>query len=765
MKLREKILLIVLLCCWINHSTAQYIQVNDTYTAQQLVENVLIDSPCANVSNFTVSGDTFNPGSQSYGYFNAGTSSFPFSNGIVLSTSRAKRTEGPNNNLIDEGDNAWLGDADLEQALGISNTYNATVLEFDFVPITNSISFDYIFASEEYSGGNPCRYSDGFAFLLKEAGSANPYRNLALIPGTTTPVLVTSVHPYVSGNCPAANPAYFGGINGSNAPINLNGQTVVLTAKSNVTPGVTYHIKLVIADHENIRYDSAIFLGGGSFNVGTDLGPDRLIATNNPICDGKTYQLNATQPGSNSYKWFRNGIQIPGATNATYTVSSAGIYSVEVTLGTTACIAKGKVTIEYTPLPSLTNATIVQCDENHDGISLFNLTKVDTIIKNGDASLGAVTYYENLYDAQNQVILNAIATPTSYVSTAKTIYASVSNALGCANTATVNLQISNNTVSAYKDFESCDLDSNKDGFYSFHLSDVDPVVLNGLPAGLVVKYFLGYDDALLDVNSLPANYTNPIRYQATIYAKIINGSDCYGIIPVHLFVNKNEPDDFEDESVFICDNTPVTVAVVTTFSSYNWSNGDTDYTTIINAPGSYTVTVADANGCEATKKFIAIQSGIPTIVSVDVNDFQGDNNTVVVHPSGLGIFEYSLDSVTFQSSPVFNHVLPGKYTIEVRDTQGCGHDFYTIYVLNYPTYFTPNNDGYHDIWSIENLDTHSKAIVSIFDRYGKFIYQFDAKHKGWDGMLDGHQLPSDDYWFIIELENNKLVKGHFALKR
>jgi gliding motility-associated-like protein len=752
-------------CCYSTLSLAQYIQVNDTYTAQQLVENVLINSPCANVSNFTVSGDTFSPGEQSYGYFTGGSSSFPFTSGIVLSTSRAKRTEGPNNNLIDEGDTNWLGDSDLEQALNISNTFNATVLEFDFTPLTSKISFDYIFASEEYQGSAPCRYSDGFAFLLKEANTTNSYQNLALIPNTTTPVLVTTVHPDISGNCAAINASYFGGFNGSNAPINLNGQTVVLTAKSAVVPGRTYHIKLVIADHENIRYDSAIFLGGGSFNVGTDLGPDRLIATNNPVCDGKTYTLDATEVGTNSYKWYRNNLLIAGATNPTYTVTSAGIYKVEVTLGTTTCIAIGEVTIEYTPLPALTNTTIVQCDDDNNGITLFNLTKVDNIIKNNDPTFGVVHYYENLIDAQNEVVANAIANPASYQSIPKTIYATASNVYGCSNSATVTLQISNNSVPSSRDFESCDLDGNKDGYYGFQMSAIDGLLLTGLPTGLVVEYYPTVTDALLGTNILPAIYTNTVRYQITIYAKIVNGPDCYGIIPLRLFVNKNEPDNFEDEAVHLCNGNPETISVAPTFSSYLWSNGATTFSTQITTPGDYTVTVSDSNTCEATKKFIASYSEKPTILSVDVNDFQGTENTVTITVSGIGNYEYSLDGIHFQDSPIFYNVLMGEYHIQVKDKNKCGDDFYTIYVLNYPSYFTPNNDGYNDLWFIPNLETHPYAVVSIFDRYGKFIYQFSRTEKGWDGTLNSKKLPSDDYWFVLNLENNKTVKGHFSLKR
>ena len=744
---------------------AQYIQVNDTYTAQQLVENVLINSPCANVSNFNVSGDSFSPGEQSYGYFNAGSSGFPFSEGIVLSTSRAKRTEGPNDNLIDEGLTSWLGDADLEQALNITNTYNATVLEFDFVPLTSTISFEYIFASEEYQGTAPCRYSDGFAFLLKEVGSASPYQNLALIPNTATPVLVTTVHSDIPGRCPAINENFFAGYNGSNSPINLNGQTTAMTAKSSVIPGRTYHIKLVIADHENIRYDSAIFLGGGSFNVGTDLGTDQLLATNNPVCQGKSYLIDATEAGSNTYKWFRNGNVIAGETNPTYNVTSDGLYSVEITLGTTSCVANGQVTIEYAPVPVLTNTTIVQCDENHDGTTLFDLTLVDNIIKNNDPAIGPVTYYEQLADAQNQVAANSIANPTNYSSTAKTIYASAQNAYGCNNIANVVLQISSGSVPSIRDYESCDLDNVHDGFYGFNVSDFDAVILNGLPPGLVVDYYPTYQDAILQTNVSGPIYTNTIQYEVTIYAKVINGSDCYGIIPLQLFVNVNSPANFDDEPVFLCQGVPETISVAQTFSSYLWSNGDTDYTTDISMPGIYTVTVTDNNTCEATKTFIASASGQPTITAVVVDDFQGDDNSILVHFTGIGAYEFSLDGVHYQDNPYFAHVRPGFYTVEAKDHNGCGSDFYNLYVLDYPKYFTPNNDGYHDIWSIENLNTHSNASVQIFDRYGKYLYEFNAKQKGWDGTFNSKALPSDDYWFIITLDNNKLVKGHFALKR
>lgn len=765
MNVIKSTLFFIALFCMPVCSIAQYIQVDDTYTAQQLVENVLINSPCANVSNFIVNGDTFSPGAQSFGYFNGAGTSFPFANGIVLSTAKAKRSEGPNDNTIDEGSTSWGGDNDLEQALGITNTVNATVLEFDFVPLTSQVSFDYIFASEEYHGSATCTYSDGFAFLLKEAGSSNPYQNLAVIPNTNIPVLVTSVHPEIPGSCPAQNEAYFGSFNGNSHSINFNGETVPLTAKATVVPGTTYHIKLVIADHINYRYDSAIFLAGGSFKVGTDLGSDKLIATGNPVCNGMTFPLDATESGSNFYQWFKDTAAIPGAINPTYTVDSPGVYSVQITLGATSCIATGKVTVEYASPPTLTDTVLVQCDENEDGVAVFNLTKADNIIKNNVPGLSEVAYYEQYTDAENQ--LSTIAAPLHYESAPKTIYARVSNIYGCYSIASLALQITNNAVANFPLLETCDHDADpvQDGFYFFTLSDADPQVLDGLPTGLVVEYYETVDDALLHPENVLANvFHNTVQNDQTIYAKILNGPDCYDIIPVELVVNTLAPPDFEDVHISICALATATLSVNDIYETYTWSNGDTDHTTTVDKPGIYTITVTE-NDCSATKTFIVTVPDPPVITSVDIQDMTPDDNTVLVLYTGTGNYEFSLNGVVFQDSPYFTGVDAGVYTIIMRDKFGCGSTSKKITVINFPRYFTPNGDGINDFWTIATLKLQPNATVSIFDRFGKLISHFNGDAKGWDGKLNSKDLPSNDYWFVVTLENGKVIKGHFSLKR
>src|SRR5690606_4226742 len=275
----KKIALVIALCIGLL-SRAQYIQVDsNAYSPQELIENILINSDCiSNVTVTNVVGGDFSNTEQSYGYFNSAGSTFPFLEGLVLSTGRLQNVPGPNTSLSDDDAPNWTGDNDLELILNESNTLNATLIEFEFTTLADQINFNYLFASEEYqeNNANTCQYSDLFGFLIRPVGSTQ-YTNIALVPNTQTPVKVTTVHSGIPGACEPQNEAYFGSWNNSNAPINFNGQTTVLTATANVVPNQAYHVKLVIADEQNYRYDSAVFLEAGSLLAGKNLGPNRLL--------------------------------------------------------------------------------------------------------------------------------------------------------------------------------------------------------------------------------------------------------------------------------------------------------------------------------------------------------------------------------------------------------------------------------------------------------------------------------------------------------
>ena len=135
---------------------SQNVQVSSSaYTPQELIENILINSACIeNLVVTNVVGGDFNSTDKSYGYFDATGSSFPLQSGIVLSTGKLANVGGPNTSLSDNDASGWGGDSDLEMILNESNTLNATLIEFNFSAPANQISFNYIFASEEYQENN-----------------------------------------------------------------------------------------------------------------------------------------------------------------------------------------------------------------------------------------------------------------------------------------------------------------------------------------------------------------------------------------------------------------------------------------------------------------------------------------------------------------------------------------------------------------------------------------------------------------------------------
>src|SRR5690606_22146974 len=130
-----------------------------------------------------------------------------------------------------------------------------------------------------------------------------------------------------------------------------------------------------------------------------------------------------------------------------------------------------------------------------------------------------------------------------------------------------------------------------------------------------------------------------------------------------------------------------------------------------------------------------------------------------------GDFEYSIDGINYQDSNYFPYIIGGTYTAYVRDREGCGEDSREVTVIDYPKFFTPNNDGHNDLWQIKDIHKFPNSKVSIFDRYGKLLTVLPSWDFGWNGFYNGKEMPSNDYWFTANLNNKVVFSGHFTLKR
>ncbi|GGI57112.1 T9SS C-terminal target domain-containing protein [Winogradskyella haliclonae] len=770
---------------------AQNITVDSqSLTPQQLIEDILIDnSDCIeNVTVTNAQSGNFGGTEFSYGSFDATGTTFPFQSGIVLSTGRLSNVPGPNDSLSDDDAPDWNGDFDLEFALQETGTENATIVEFNFTSITNQISFRYLFASEEYRENNPltCQFSDVFGFLIRRTNSDDFYENIALVPSTTTPVKVTTVTPGVPGSCPPQNEAFFGQFNEINpviSPINFNGQTTVLTATAEIIPGEEYTIKLVIADEQNHRFDSAVFLEAGSFQASRDLGPNRLIATNNPLCDGDTLTLDGTIAGNNGYDWFRDGILVQsdpvGCTNCgTYEVNQPGTYTLEVTLDNTSCVAFGEVVLEYATNPVGTDVIQIECDADQDGLTLYNLFDLAADIGNNDPDLTVSGFFLSEMDAID--FNNPIQSPSSFQNSSpnQIVYARVENPFGCFDIAELELQISNNTLNI-PTIEACDFDE-LDGFTTFDLDEVNMAISNQIPMGSVVSFFENEDDAFTDSNPLSLNYENSTADAQTIYVKVENNNTCYAISDVNLQV-KFTPEVSADETLIYCINTfPETIrlfgGVLNDLPNnyyYEWEfNGATLPATTssidINETGVYTVIITDPNGCSGTRDITVNPSEIVQDITIDVIGTD-TINTITINTTGNGDYEYALDNENgpYQDDNVFNNIIPGFHTVFVRDKNGCGTNSEIFSVLGFPKFFTPNGDSQNDFWQLDgiNFDIYPSLQVIIYDRYGKLITTQNANSSGWDGTYNGNLMPNTDYWFTANFGDGRTFTGHFALKR
>jgi gliding motility-associated-like protein len=760
-------------------SFAQNIQVDaTTYSPQQLIEDILIDSGCIeNIEVTQTVGGNFDDGDKSFGYFSANGSGFPLEKGIVLSTGKLNHVPGPNTTLSDDDAPGWTGDADLEAALGISNTTNATIIEFDFVPKADNIRFRYIFASEEYQEGDPntCIYSDAFAFLIKPIGGT--YNNIALVPGTNTPVLVTTVHSGIPGACPPINETYFEGWNGPNAPINFNGQTKILTAETPVTVNQPYHIKLVIADEANYRYDSAVFLEGGSFNIAANLGPDRSFVTGNPLCDSETYILDATPQGAIpvGYTWFKDGGLISGETSAQLTVTVAGTYKVEIDYGN-GCIASDEVLIEYAPLPNIVDTELYQCESDNDGIATFNLFDAEPIIIDGNPLLRVYSFHKTRFNAENDI--DPIPNPDNYTNTLpnEIVYARIVSEYGCVYVAEVTLKTTQNTLTAFN-LVNCS-NPGTPGFADFELSQITDEIVALYGNGVAVNYYLSYDDAISETDPLSNPFTNTQAASQTIYVRISGERGCVGTAEVILTVI-NTPEFEGPDSYIYCRNTfpqPITIdsGLIGTLldATFEWSTGENTASIEINEAGDYTVTVTRSKTIEGEtyscteSRTITVTASEPAEVTYEISGDIG-NQTLTLIVNGLGDYVFSLDNGPFQRSPVFENIEGGVHSVKARDLNGCGDTIIEVYVLDFPDFFTPNNDGYHDFWQMKGLNPQDIQMerIDIFDRFGKLLYVLDYKSNGWDGTYNGNPLPSSDYWFKAHFKNGRTYRGHFTLKR
>jgi gliding motility-associated-like protein len=510
------------------------------------------------------------------------------------------------------------------------------------------------------------------------------------------------------------------------------------------------------------------------FNKQIDIIKNGQSSSNLELCDGDSYFLTADDIPGASYTWTQNGNLLP-ETSFSLEVFNSGQYEVYIDPNNGDCAIEGQAFVNFNPNPDAFSTTLVQCDEDgvKDGFTIFNLTEANETLSGGLADR-AIKFYTDS-SRTNEVSGNSFSNTLN----PQTIYVEVIDTrTGCQSDTELILDVTV-TDSQNTTLIACDDDGTEDGLYNFILTNAEADILNGLPIGLSVSYYETYEDALLEENSLGITFKNSIPYSQTIYARVENANDCYGISEILLTVNEL-PDIITEDLAYYCLNKfPETISInaglLQGFEGdfmYSWSTGETSYEIEINEPGNYSVVVTNSNNCSKERIVRVEPSNIASFESIDVVDVS-QNNTITVITTGEGTYEYALlDSNNilyrpYQTNNTFENIKPGIYTVYVQDVKNnCGSVNDKVSVIGFPKYFTPNNDGVNDTWQVYGVSDlfQPNSLIHIYDRYGKLLKQLVPSQPGWDGLFNGQKLPSDDYWFSVTLQDGRIFKSHFTLK-
>lgn len=380
--------------------------------------------------------------------------------------------------------------------------------------------------------------------------------------------------------------------------------------------------------------------------------------------------------------------------------------------------------------------------------------------------------------------------------------------------------------------KACDTDtSNPDGFYTFNLlaaGGIQEQILGATPVAPYTNYAVNYfykqpyltgipNDPVLT----PTTYVNQVEDTDLLWVVVTNTTTttpCRLIFSIPVTVERfakpkvTSVDGNDTVCIDFLTNLPLndvtldsglllpplptspiphpsTVASNYTFEWYL----DTSTTPIplengsritVTKEGNYTVKAISKTtaplGCQSTisAPFTVKKSGPALIGNPQyfvTNAFSVNQIVTVNFINGHGSYQYRIDNGPWQISNVFENVAISDdgngHLIEVQDINGCGTiPISNVDIVDFPHFFTPNGDGLNDTWNISGLANQPKAIVYIYDRFGRLIKQISTSDtsNGWDGTFSGKQLPADDYWFTIDFmeeTSNRIFKSHFTLKR
>lgn len=753
-------------------------------TAEELATSLLGEG-------VTISGIELNCHDAAYGTFECVDCNVGIGNGIILTSGEASFAEGPNTESSSTGSWGGAGDSDLDDISGY-DTHDACILEFDVTVTSDTLQFNYVFGSEEYTTYVNSSVNDAFGLFISGPGITGLV-NLALIPGTDIGISINTVNPleydeYYIDNGVGCTPSWGGCSEGTlGAPyttddyyIGYDGFTTVLTAKSAVIPCETYHLKLAIADAGDGALDSGVFIEAGSLSspgIVVDVEPEiegypyliegcvngsfNVNLSFAPIDTFITYFVvsGTATPGVDYTSLPDSIVFLPGETMASFPiiVSDDGI-----TEGGETII----VALEFGCSADLSDSIVVFI---YDDIPL-EASPADTTICNGTSvtlSASGGLGYEwspaaTLSDPDSAV---TIATPDG--STVYTVYTQVGS---CEKEIEVPVDVSPGpTITTSGDDEICIGDE-------ITITAAGGVAYLWSPASTLSNAYIANPIAEPTTTTIytvivtdPFGCTNDADLTITVnpLPTVLAGPDtlvCYGE-QVQLYANGGVNYSWSPSDNI--NNPNIGNAVITVFET-----------------SPLTVTATDANGCINTAEVLVELDPVPVaFAGYDTIIYLGE--TAFLNGIGGGDFSWSPEDPLSNPNSLNTLATPTETTsfvLSVLSEAGCfSSDTVVVYVTNqplvvFPNAFSPNGDGFNDFYSPFSRGDIAQFEFSIYNRWGELLYTTSnpdalgaTQGRGWDGKLNGDEQPLGSYVYLMTLTDlvgkGYTYSGAFTLVR
>ena len=697
-------------------------------TATYLVDNVLLGGGIVGSSHSFI-GDP-----NQIGFFNGVNSNLAIDSGVVLSSGNILELIGPNSSGSTSTPFSGAGDPTLDLVVGpIDYTNDAAVLEFDFVPTSDVISFKYVFGSEEYLEF-VTSFNDAFGFFLSgpnPSGGNYVDQNLAIVPGTTnTPVSIFNVNNisnstyYVDNGTGATAPQ-----NSDPTVIQFDGFTTPLTATAAVNCGDTYHIKIVVADVNDFAYDSGVFLEAGSFyspplSIIDDLGIDSTIM--NIPCNS-IVTLTASGGLGATYQWF-DSTSLVISTSSSITVGE-GMYVVSADISGCAVLSDTLIVIEGDfPTVDLGVDTVIACNSSY---LLIPSVSGGTAPYDYSWSNGSTLSSQNLDQGNYNLI--------------------VSDLFGCGDTSSISI--------TYDPPPVVDLGSD----YAIACNTITTLIPNVI--GGTQPYTYSWSDG--SINSSLAISEGSYSITVSDFYACSDSDDIEvtqeGPGTVILSGGGIICEDKSTEVYFNFDGSvPWNLEFTNGLSSQTIEGiTESNYSLTTSNNGIYDVVVAyDFNDCLANIVGSAqvIVNPLPVVTLTPAESFIYEGETIELEVGDYEIYQwYNSDGFDLGNFNKLTVSDSGTFYVEVKDFNGCDgvSNFAIVNTqpqtnLFIPNTFTPNGDDHNELFSIigDNIKTFS---IQIFNRWGELMFLSKSIDKSWDGTFKNKKVQEGTYYYNVKV--------------